>query len=143
MPTTRTQTIPIPLPENPEATAALTNFLRALEATGHCKVYQAVIVETGNSNAYRLIADLINPPDPEPIVKPEKNGHSAEEAPVANVYTDPQTGTPYTVGEIRQALRFKRVALGQQFTHKGKGRVEVYETEEGKYALRKVRTAEA
>jgi len=139
------QTIPIPLPDNPEKTGALTSLLRALEANGLCIVHQAVIVETQNRNTYRLIAELIQPPDPvrgQVRPSPAKNG----KAPVKkssvgqpNVYTDPATGEEFSNHRLKTRLARGIFALGQQFSHQGEGLLEVYrDPATNKLQLRKV-----
>jgi hypothetical protein len=133
------QTIPIPLPDNPEKTGTLTSLLRALEANGLCIVHQAVIVETDNRNTYRLIEELIQPPE---SVQPAKNGKTPVKKRSfvnSNVYTDPATGEEYSNHRLKTKLTRGNFALGQQFSHQGEGLLEVYrDLATNKLQLRKV-----
>lgn len=140
MSTSHTHIIPVPLPENPEASGTLTRFLQAMEATGLCRVKQAVIVETENWNAYQIIDDLMNPPKPatEHAPKEEKNGH----APKHNVYHDPETGKDIHPVAMAAALKKATYPEGKRFTHTGKGQLEVaLNAVENVFFLRKVQEA--
>lgn len=139
MSTLHTHTIPIPLPENPEASGKLTRFLQAMEATGLCRVKQAVIVETENWNAYQVIDDLLNPPEPKPEPKVEKNGHAQNNQNPGNVYTDSETGETITAQAMGARLRFFKYPVGKRFTHLGPGFMEVaQDPDTERYYLRQV-----
>lgn len=141
-----THTIPIPLPENPEASGTLTRFLQAMEATGLCRVKQAVIVETENWNAYQVIDDLINPPEPKAPDEPkaEKNGHAQNNQNPGNVYTDPETGETIKAQAMGARLRFQKYPVGKRFTHLGPGFMEVaQDLDTERYYLRQVAPVEA
>lgn len=151
MSTSMSHTIPIPLPENPEASGTLTRLLQAMEANGLCVVKQAVIVETESWNTYRLIEEMLMPPEPEPkqapvVVRvPLANGDSDPDS-ANNEYRIVKTNQIITVGKLRQDLRFKRLEVGTQLmktTKNGEALMEVFVSEEGKYALRKVALQEA
>lgn len=151
MSTSMNHTIPIPLPENPEASGTLTRLLQAIKANGLCVVKQAVIVETESWNTYRLIEEVLAPPEPEikqtPVVVrvPLPNGENGTHANgQENEYRIVATGQAITVGKLRQDLRFKRIEVGTQLlktTKNGEAVMEVFVSEDGEYALRKTDVA--
>lgn len=144
MSTTMNHTIPIPLPENPEASGTLTRLLQAMEANGLCVVKQAVIVETESWNTYRLIEEVLTPPEPILAEEEEKNGQKNKATHAnENVYKDPDTNETYSKSKMAAMLRFRNVAIGKYFRHQGEGLMVVFETDEGKLALRKVTELEA
>lgn len=142
MPTTMNHTIPIPLPENPEASGTLTRLLQAMEANGLCVVKQAVIVETESWNTYRLIEEVLTPPEPatEDPTQQEKNGHANGHK--RNVYHDPETGKDIHPVAMAAALKKATYPEGKRFTHTGKGQVEVaLNAEESTFFPKKVQEA--
>lgn len=127
-----TQTIPIPLPDDP---AHLTTLLMTLEKNGLCQVQSAYIVTTTNPTTATLLRNLIAPPKkaepkPQPTEEPERE-------PEHNTYTDPSTGETYTRQKMGASLRFEKFEPGHRF-HNGDGFLEVFRNKAGKLKLRKV-----
>lgn len=136
MSTTMKHTIPIPLPENPEASGTLTRLLQAMEANGLCVVKQAVIVETESYNTYRLIDEILT--QPKPSEKPPENGNANGQA-RRNVYFDLETGKEIHAVAMASALKKAKYPEGKRFTHTGVGLMEVaLNADENIFFLRKV-----